>query len=411
MTTDNIENTGTTITPGEGAPSPIPAGPATVAGEAEAAPTPAPAVDSGPLTPENLAERAAKAAGRAKNPQTGRFEKGEKGPQKTALEPTKSGEKPTKGSEKPGQEAPVAAPTGESGYKAPTKFTALGKEYDLPKWAQSAMTSPELEKEIRPLFEKVQAFDHVQTRHKELHTRHVELEGTHNEVVGGIEDLKDIYSSAVESGNLLLLDDFFKNLQIPREVILNYALQHAQLMELDPAQQQLVLGQVQGTRETRALRKQNAGLSSTASSSQSRAMELELNTVLAKPDIAPIVQAFDSAPGRKPGAFWKRVQEHGEYTYLKQGRLLPPAEAVAEVIATFGLGQAAPAPQGQPAAAAPAAAAPPAPAPQGQVPVVTPQAHRVPTIPAVAAGSGSPTPQKPKSIDELRKIRQEKYGS
>lgn len=412
-------------TPGEGTPieaenqSPIPAGEPTVGSEAEAKPD---TTDTGPrerLTAENFKERAKKAREKAgkevETPPPAAQNTPPGTPAKGAEKAQKAHEKGVQEAQKPAAAAQAAPAAGESAYKAPGKYTALGKEYDLPKWAQEAMKSKEMEAEIRPLFEKVQAFDHVQTRAKELHGKYTELHQNHNDLVGGIEELHEIYREAAKPGQILMLGAMFENLKIPDNVILHYALARAQLLESDPAQQQIVMGQVQGLRDSLALRKQNAGLETTASSAQSHAMALELNIELAKSDVAPIVQAFDSRPGQKPGSFWGLVKDVGELAYNRDGVVLSPAQAVEHAMTLLGLrGQAAA--QALPPNPAPAAAAQAAPqahaAAAPAVPVVAQGHHaNVPVVPRVNAGSGSPTPSKPKNLNDIRRIRKERYGS
>lgn len=407
------------------AASPVPSGPATTVTESHASPDVTVKDDAyAPkprMTPENIKERVA------------RFKKDGKTPSKTPENPpgspdpkaaapgvpapekqAKAPETPAAAAPKPGEPAAAAPVAGE--YKAPTQFKAAGKDYEFPKWAQDAMKTPELEKEIAPLFSKVLAFDHVQQRSKELGERYVDLHGTHEELVGGIKDLKSIYGSAVQSGNLIELDDFFAGMQIPVEVILQYAAQHGKLAQLPPEQQQLILGQVQARRDARATSVKTQTLESSQVQATSRILGLEMDAALKQPSITPLIQQFESAPGRKAGDFFEAVRRHGELHWYQTKQILPPAKAVADVLSMYGLtgapasGVTAPAATGQPAAAAPAPQTAPV-APQAPGVAVVPAAHRnVSTIPGVQGTSGSPAQSRPKTVEDLKKIRKERFG-
>jgi hypothetical protein len=421
----NVQQHVATPSAAPAAPS-IPAGPATQVSESHAQPDTSGKADlykpEPRLSPENIKERVARfKKGPEKAPKAPETPPGSpdpkaaapapKAPEKQAKEP----EKPAAAAPKAGEQPPVTPPAAGE-YAAPKTFKAAGKDYEFPKWAQEAMKSPELEKEIAPLFSKVLAFDHVQQRAKELGERYVQLQGGHEELVGGIKDLRTIYADAVQSGNLIGLDDFFGKLQIPIEVILNYAAQHAKLAELPPEQQQLIMGQIQARRDARDMSLKTQTLESSQVNATAKIIGLEMDAALKRPDVAPMVQQFDSSPGRKPGDFFEAVRRHGELHWYQTKQVLHPAEAVKQVISMYGLtgapasGVTAPAANGQPAAAAPAPQTPPT-APQAPGVAVVPAAHRnVGTIPGVQGTSGSPMQSKPKTVEDLKRIRKERFG-
>jgi hypothetical protein len=334
----------------------------------EGQPAPEPVEEK--LTAENMAERAAKAT--------------EKHGVKKDEEKPVSEEKEVKTEEKPVEMAEKAVE-----YKVNPKFIALGKEYDLPKWAQEAIKNADSEKEVKEVFEKSFVVDHFKGKNQELNEKHSTLQKTYTELSEGVHELREIYQSAVSSGNLIALDDFFAKLKIPPQVILQYAAQRINLEEMPQDQRYAIESSLQAQRRARDLEKQNQSYQMSAQQAEAQARAMQLQSVLAKPDIAQSVQAFDSAPGRKPGDFWNRVREHGEYTWFKHQKDLSPEEAVTQVLAMYGVQgqQATPAAQPQQPATQPVAAAP----------------HRdVPVIPNVSGKSSSPMKQTVKSIDDLR---------
>ncbi len=291
-------------------------------------------------------------------------------------------------------------------YKVNPKFSALGKEYELPKFLSDKVTNAEEEQQVKDIYSKAMGLDHVKMRQQETENRLLEVSETHNGMVDFVQDLKEIFADATKpGGNIHMLDDWFAQLQIPVQHILRYAAEKVQFMELEPAQQQAVLNQIQAQRNARTVGKQNLQIQKSANSSAIQARVRELDFALAKPDVAPIQQAFDSSPGRKPGDFKNLVQEVGEYTYYKsRGQTdLTVEQAIQAAISAHGLKANAPAATAPKAPAAQAGAHAPSPAPK--VPVA-PQRHKVPTIPGVQGASGSsPTKVKPKSIEDLKKLR------
>jgi hypothetical protein len=366
--------------------------------------------EEGALTPENYLERVKKLR-----------EKTQIIPPEPKKEPLPGDPKPAEAAEvKPGEEPVKPAevePVAAEEWKAKEKYTfkSLGKDYELPKFATEGLKNAEDEKALIETYEKALGLDHVKQRHQELHGQHQELQTAHSKLNGGVEDLKQIYSTAVKSGNPLLLDDFFAKLNIPADVVLQYAMARVQYEQADQGQRQVVDNQLNAQRQLRDTSKQAASLTSRAESSESRALELEFNSSLARPEVATIAQTYDTQPGRKPGDFRVRVAEHGEYVYLKSGgkTVLAPDEAISQVASMYGVGQVQPAaPQGgvvEPVvapvvpAAAPVTAAAPVVIPAGQKPV-----HVLPATPA--GGTVSPAKRGITSIEQQREALKKLTG-
>lgn len=376
--------------------------------------------DSGRLTADKWKEKVKKFTGKEPKSAT---------PQAPAAKveekPAPAGENPppagkpvekTPEEEKEGASAQEKTPADQK-FAVNPKFSAIGKEYELPKWLAESIKSPEQEKEVKDLYTKAMGLDHVKMRHQELSDKHESLNGEHTELVNGVQELRNIYAEAVQTGNIRLLDDFFQQLKIPPQVILQYAAELVNYMELPAEQKAMIDGNLQAKRQAREMQKQTALSTNSAFQAEVRARNLQLDTELARPDINAAVIAFESQPGRKPGDFKKEVIRNGEYTWFKDKVDLSINDNVAQVLQRYGLSPANPAPaashapQVQHAPQVPNAAQTPN-TPQAQVPVV-PAAHRdVPVIPSVTGKStASPTKQKPKSIDELKAMRKQKFGS
>lgn len=287
-------------------------------------------------------------------------------------------------------------------YAPNVKFSVLGKEYEIPKWAQSAIKDATSEKEVREVFEKAMGLEHVKQRHQELYQKNQGIEQNFKALDKEVGDLRRIYQESVSTGNLLGLDEFFGKLKIPTNVLLHYLNQKIQLDQMPPEQKQMFEASMTAQRRARELEMQNQELQTGATQASSQAKAMQLHQVLESPDVSAVVQSFDSSPGRKPGAFWDLVKEHGEYTWFKSQVDLTPEEAVKQVIAKLGLS----------VGVAQNAQTPTQTQVQSSAPKAAPSvsAHRnVPTLPSVNSKGASPVQQKVKSLEDIVKYRKDKY--
>lgn len=420
------------VPPAAGSEPLISKGPATEVSEREARPDVAPPTESytdkGPLTADSWKDKVNKF-----NKSTGKKPKSDKEETVASARDAVSEETPAENTEEPTTEAVEGAGAGaeegsatEEGQAATTapkkhvvvsKFTAVGKEYELPKYLVDAIASPEQEKEVKDLYTKAMGLDHVKQRAQETTDKYTALQGEHNEVVDSISDLSSIYKEAVQTQNPLLLNHFFDKLQIPHQVILQYATALAQFYESDPATQQQQAQALEAHRRAREAGQQNQRLTQGSRQAQVQARTTELDSALARPEIATPVQTFEQKYG--PGSFKQELIRNGLYVFQTEKRDLSVAENVNQVMQRFGLTAApangtpaAPVPQVPAAGAAPASASPAAGAAPKGPPVIAAQPHnKVPTIPGVNGKSGtSPAKQAPKNLDDLKAIRKKKFG-
>lgn len=269
-------------------------------------------------------------------------------------------------------------------FKPDFKLKVMDEEKEIPEAFRALMKDEKSAKEVKEVFEKYYGHDFTKPKYETLKSTHSELQKTYQQVESQINDLK----SDFQRGDL---DSFFSKLNIPKETILQYALQKVQYEQLPPDQKQLMDDKQTAERERILLQRQNQQLSQTFESQMQQARRMALDTELARSDIKSAADVFDARVG-KPGAFRQEIINRGQLAWTQRNVDLSPGQAVEEVMRIFGL-QGAPAsasPQNQPA---PASAA------------VPPQA---PTIPNVGgAKATSPVRQKPRSIEDLKKMAAE----
>lgn len=323
-------------------------------------------------------------------------------------------EEPAEGEESPsGKEA--SAEEGEEdseqpGHKPNFKFKAgiynketkeLGqKELEIDKSFAPLMKTPEGEKLIRELHEKAHGLDSVKERLAEAKNYSQQIAKENSDITGSINELRTIYQSAVKTKNYHKLDSFFEKLNVSPEVVLNYAYEKAKLMEMPPEQRQVVESRLEADRRADELSKQNSHYSEEMVALAQQTKTLQLQTVLASPEISQLAQAFDERLS-KPGAFEQAVIRAGQVAWALEKKNLTVPEAVRAVINDYGLTTKPNLPPGKQSAQA-------ADGSGVKKPVIQRETQ---TIPNVQGRSSSPLAKKPRSVEDIKKYYKENYAN
>jgi len=237
----------------------------------------------------------------------------------------------------------------------------------------------ETEKAVRELHEKAYGLDFVKQDRDSLKGQYEDVYGKFQEqtrslqTVGAYIKHKD-YNSA------------FEVLGIPKEDVLNYALNLVQYNKMDPQQRQAYDQQNEERSRYAALELQNQELTQNFQNFAVQQREMEVNNLLMREDIAQVVDSFDQRNG-VAGAFRNEVIKRGQY-YAQQGQDVPVNQVVTELLSLVG-----PPPAMQPQAAA--------------TPVTQAAQQQKPVIPNIAGKGTSPVKKIPRSTDDLRKLSQQ----
>lgn len=290
-------------------------------------------------------------------------------------------------------EAQPAAPTWQPNFK----MKVMDQDHEIPEWARPLVKDADSEKQVREIWEKAIGLDHVKPKFaetkKQLDAVMPELQGFRT----GVQELRDLYNKDD-------FDTFFQKLKIPEEKVLQWFVKKAQYLELPQEQRQILDARKAAEQRAEDLEKQNLSYQEKYEGMVAQAKAQSLQVELAKPDVRAMIDAFDARAG-KPGSFHQAVIDHGELTWIRtNGQVdLTPEQAVQQVLSLYGGGlQAHP----QAPAMVPVANIPQAPQAPGQAP------KKQATLPNIAGRQASSVARsKPKSLDDLRKISAEKYGS
>jgi hypothetical protein len=289
----------------------------------------------------------------------------------------------------------VAKPGDKPVYVPNFKYKVLDKEHEIPEAFRGIIKDPDTEKMVKELHEKATGLDIVKPKLKEVRQERDQLASENYAIKREVQELRTMYQKDD-------LDGFFGKLKIPEEKILQWLAgkirMKQQLAGMSPEQRAMFERTQSDSQRAQELEARLQAMQAEANESRSTAMDLQLQTALSKPEVKTFAEAFDARKGA--GSFMNEVIDYGEWKSMQSGKDISPEQAIQEVMARYGTfltpAQQAAAPQGQPAA--PVEAAPAAqPAPQRQAP---------PVIPAVTGRSNTPVKNKPKSIEDLKKLGQ-----
>lgn len=277
----------------------------------------------------------------------------------------------------------VAAAPSEPAYSPNYKFKVKDKELEFDDFVRGAISNKEHEAKLRDLYERAHGLEEVKQSRASFEQKWKEADSKYSQVAEGLERL----GTLVKNNRL---HEFFDALSIPKDKIVQYAIQELQYQELSPEQRAVIDEQRRIMQENEQVTRQYQSLQSQVQQMVQAQARNELVSEMSRPEVTQAASAFDARMGR-PGAFESEVIRRGQY-YEQVHRVSPPAsQLVQEVLGFVGMPQAT-----QPTTT------------QQQSEVVQKQGEK-PVIPTFSSGSQkSPTQKVPTSIAELKQLRQQR---
>lgn len=275
-----------------------------------------------------------------------------------------------------GTETPVAP-----AYTPNFKFKVLDKEHEFDPMFRSLVKDVETEKKLREFHEKAFGIDNIKKNYETEKLSHAETKKTAEKYMTLDKELKTL-------GGFLGRGDytnFFKNINVSEQDIFGWVQKRLQEMSLPPDQQQALKAQELERERMYYLEQQTQEMQTAMDRQQVQARTYELDFVLAKPETQSFASKYDAVVGQ-PGAFKQAVIENGAFIHKMQNIDLPAEQVVHATMQKFGKFI-----SGQPQATE----------------TLSPQAKEPPpVIPHVAGKGVSPVKQRPKNLDELKKLAQ-----
>ncbi len=265
-----------------------------------------------------------------------------------------------------------------------TDFTSgEQKEYDIPTWAKPLLKDETTEKELVSLLEQASGLEFVKQSRASAQKERDSIKNEFTTIQKTIEDVRTTY----QRGDI---DAFLEKLAIPQERMLQWALDKVQYSQL-PAEQQRVLDERQDAqRRAWSAEQQTKTLEQQFKEQSAQTRTTLLDNGLARPDVQAFASAYDARVG-KTGAFKSEVIATGELAWIQSGNKvdLSPEQAIEQAMGKW---------KGF------------IPLPGTTTQVATgmeqiPQVPKATIIPNIAGRSQSPMKSKPRSIEDLKKIR------
>lgn len=299
----------------------------------------------------------------------------ESAPQSTVSAAVETG----KGASVSGSPQSVATEAGQAPQYQPNfKFKVLDQEKEFDEFVRGVIKDSDTEKKVRELYEKAYGLDVVKPK---LHKTREELEAVRGEWTP-IKESIEVLKTHVKNKDF---DAFFKDLNIPEHMIMQWAVQKAQYNDLSPQDKQRYDSEIELRRRNSELERELSSTSSKASEASVNLKRMELDYSLQNPEVNQIMRDYDAQKGQV-GAFRDEVIRYGIAMEASSGKDVSAKEAVEALLGLMGRvpgrssGQMSPQPQ-------------------------SPETIQVPTkpvIPNLKSRSGVPVKKSPQSFDELR---------
>lgn len=267
-------------------------------------------------------------------------------------------------------------------YTPNFKFKAMKEEREFDEWMKPAIKDAETEKKAREILEKAYGLDHFKEKDK---TQSQELGQYRNAFQQQTENINTAMSHVQRND----FDSFFEHVKIPNEKIYEWVLEKVRRQALPPEQRQ-VYDQLDAQKRQDFLQsRQMEEIQTQYRATATKAREAEVDYALAKPEVMDVVKSYDAKNGE--GSFKQFVAEVGVMHFNLHGEDPSAEQAITSALNRIGDGWRAR--QATPAQ------------------VVAAEEKPLPVIPNVSGKNMSPIGKTPKSIDDIRKMRQEMIGA
>ena len=283
-------------------------------------------------------------------------------------------------------------PPAVDAYTPNFNYKVYGEEREFPEFLQQMVKDQETEEKLRGYLSKADGFEPLKEKYDTTRTERDDFKNKYESMTGDIGKL----SHFVKNDRLSAYD----MLGISQDQLLEDASKLIELREMDPQQRQEFEAQRHAQQANYDLENKMGVLEQQNQELLRQQHEFKLDQELAKPDVTAVSSHYDAKFG--PGSFKNKVIHNAYIVQSQTGRDMSVEEAVQEIVGEYtqlGLNfNQAPRPSGASS--------------HGQS-VEQPVAREVPkSLPNLGSGRGvSPTAPTLKSIDDLRRLRQERYGS
>lgn len=208
-------------------------------------------------------------------------------------------------------------------YTPNFKFKVMDKEHEVDEWLRPVIKNADTEKKVKELYEKAYGLDSIKPKHQAIKD---ELEQAKAKVAQTDQAL-DILGKYVAENDF---DSFFEGLNIPKNKILEYALDLVKREQMSPEQKAQWESSKQAKEAARYYEAENARLQQSQQQFAVQQRTFELDMALNNPEAKVVSDAYNAGMG-SPEAFKDYCIQIGQ-AYAVRGQDIPATQAVSEAI-------------------------------------------------------------------------------
>lgn len=208
-------------------------------------------------------------------------------------------------------------------YTPNYKFKVMDKEHEVDEWLRPVIKNADTEKKVKELYEKAYGLDSIKPKHQAIKD---ELEQAKAKVAQTDQAL-DILGKYVAENDF---DSFFEGLNIPKNKILEYALELVRREQMSPEQKAQWENSKQAKEAARYYEAENARLQQSQQQFAVQQRTFELDMALNSPEAKVVADAYNAGMGT-PEAFKDYCIQIGQ-AFAARGQDIPATQAVSEAI-------------------------------------------------------------------------------
>ena len=271
-------------------------------------------------------------------------------------------------------------------YTPNYSFKVMDEEREFDDRVRGYIKSKEDEEYFRDIMQRAYGLDYVKKDRETLREENTSLQEVRGQFDTVVNDLQNV-GRFVQNGDF---GNFFDSMQIPREKVYQWVLEQAELQRLqqeNPQQYNQYMRNQNVLNQNYQLQQERDMLIKEQQATRVSQIHNQMDYEMSQPDVQQAASVFNERVGN-PDAFRQEVINRGRAHYARTGVDLPPAEIINQVMMLGGFQRGQQVQQ-----------------PQHQTPSQPRPRREVETLPNVSGRSTSPVKKKPRSFQDLYKIR------
>lgn len=269
-------------------------------------------------------------------------------------------------------------------YKASIKDPALNdwvkKELEMDEWVRPVVKSKEQEERLKELYEKANGLDLVKESREKVTSQLNQVSTAYQQLYNEATDIM----TSVKEGDF---GTAFKRMGVNEQDVLNYFIEKHNMSQLPPEQQKLYNERNQFKNQDREWQQKFSQMENQYRQMEVRTLNYEVQSAMQNPEVQEVQKNYDATLGRE-GAFKELVKDMALSMFNQTGQDPTAEQAIRYTLQRIGAAY-----KSRPADISTMQAS-------GEKPL--------PVIPKVSGAGMSPTKKSPRSLDDLRKMAQER---